>query len=87
MRSCWGRVCIAPVTKTLRSSMGAVGRLPTLHSADLPAALAQLRSRGVTTLAAALYRSRPLDEGRERLPHGVCVVIGSEGQGPDAADR
>ena len=67
--------------KTLRSSMGAAGRLPTLHSADLPAALAQLRSRGVTTLAAALYRSRPLDEAGNDFPNGVCVVIGSEGQG------
>ena len=40
-----------------------------------------LRSRGVTTLAAALYRSRPLDEAGNDFPNGVCVVIGSEGQG------
>ena len=77
-----GPGCASPLSpKTLRSSMGAAGRLPTLHSADLPAALAQLRSRGVTTLAAALYRSRPLDEAGNDFPHGVCVVIGSEGQG------
>ncbi len=73
MRSCWGRVCIALSPKTLRSSMGAAGRLPTLHSADLPAALAQLRSRGVTTLAAALYRSRPLDEGPGTTSHTRCL--------------
>lgn len=77
-----GPGCASPLSpKTLRSSMGAAGRLPTLHSADLPAALAQLRSRGVTTLAAALYRSRPLDEAGNDFPNGVCVVIGSEGQG------
>ena len=77
-----GPGCASPLSpKTLRSSMGAAGRLPTLHSADLPAALAQLRSRGVTTLAAALYRSRPLDEAGNDFPHGVCVVIGSEGKG------
>ena len=64
-----GPGCASPLSpKTLRSSMGAAGRLPTLHSDDLPAALAALRARGVTTLATALYR-------------GLCVVIGSEGQG------
>ena len=57
------------------------GRLPTLHSDDLPAALAALRARGVTTLATALYRSRPLDEAGNDFPGGLCVVIGSEGQG------
>ena len=40
-----GPGCASPLSpKTLRSSMGAAGRLPTLHSADLPAALAQLES-------------------------------------------
>lgn len=46
-----------------------------------PAALAALRARGVTTLATALYRSRPLDEAGNDFPGGLCVVIGSEGQG------
>ena len=58
---------------------GNVGTL--LHSDDLPAALAALRARGVTTLATALYRSRPLDEAGNDFPGGLCVVIGSEGQG------
>lgn len=74
-------MCIAPVAQDAALLDGGGRRLPTLHSADLPAALAQLRSRGVTTLAAALYRSRPLDEAGNDFPHGVCVVIGSEGQG------
>ncbi len=77
-----GKGCAAPLSpKTLRSSMGAAGRLPTVHSDDLPATLQALRARGVTTLAAALYRSRPLDEAGNDFPGGVCVVIGSEGQG------
>ena len=77
-----GPGCASPLSpKTLRSSMGAAGRLPTLHSDDLPAALAALRARGVTTLATALYRSRPLDEAGNDFPGGLCVVIGSEGQG------
>ena len=67
--------------KTLRSSMGAAGRLPVFHSDDLPGTLHTLRDRGVTCLAAALYRSRPLDEAGREFPGGVCVVIGSEGQG------
>lgn len=77
-----GPGCASPLSpKTLRSSMGAAGRLPTLYSDDLPAALAALRARGVTTLATALYRSRPLDEAGNDFPGGLCVVIGSEGQG------
>ena len=35
----------------------------------------------MTTLATALYRSRPLDESGNDFPGGLCVVIGSEGQG------
>lgn len=77
-----GPGCAAPFSpKTLRASMGAAGRLPVLHTADLPASLAKLRARGVTCLAAALYRSRPLDAAGRAFPGGLCVVIGSEGQG------
>lgn len=77
-----GPGCAAPFSpKTLRSSMGAAGRLPVLHAADLPHTLHTLRERGVTCLAAALYHSRPLDEAGRDFPDGVCVVIGSEGQG------
>ena len=76
-----GPGCASPLSpKTLRSSMGAAW-LPTLHTEDLPAALQKLRARGVTTLATALYRSRPLDEAGNDFPGGLCVVIGSEGQG------
>lgn len=77
-----GPGCAAPFSpKTLRSSMGAAGRLPVLHTGDLPASLRVLRERGVTCLAAALYRSRPLEQAGTEFPGGLCVVIGSEGQG------
>ena len=82
-----GPGCAAPFApKTLRASMGAAGRLPVLVVSDLPAALTALRGRGVTCLAAALYHSRSLDEVGTDFPGGVCLVIGSEGQGlTDAA--
>ena len=35
----------------------------------------------MTCLAAALYRSRPLEQAGTDFPGGLCVVIGSEGQG------
>lgn len=77
-----GPGCASPFSpKTLRSSMGAAGRLPVVQADDLPAALQALRSRGVVCLAAALYNSRPLDQAGNDFPGGLCVVIGSEGQG------
>ena len=82
-----GPGCAAPFSpKVLRASMGAAGRLPLGVCADLPAALGALRGRGVACLAAALYMARPLDAVGTQFPGGVCVVIGSEGQGlSDAA--
>ena len=35
----------------------------------------------MTCLATALYNSRPLGEAGQTFPKGLCVVIGSEGQG------
>ena len=66
--------------------MGAAGRLPVVESRCLPDTLAQLHAWGVTNLAAALYNSRPLHQVDGAYPNGVCLVIGSEGQGlTDAA--
>ena len=51
-----------------------------------PFAPKTLREKGITCLAAALYQSQPLSAAASRYPGGVCVVIGSEGQGlTDAA--
>ncbi len=44
-------------------------------------AIALLREKGITCLAAALYQSQPLSAAKAGYPGGVCVVIGSEGQG------
>lgn len=77
-----GGACADPFApKTLRASMGACGRLPLVRAPHLPDALAALRAAGITCLAAALYHSRPLDEIDPAQPGGVCLVIGSEGQG------
>lgn len=67
--------------KALRASMGASGRLPIIMVPNLPDALTHLSGEGVTCLAAALYNSRPLSEATGPYPGGLCLVIGSEGQG------
>ena len=72
--------------KTLRAGMGAVGALPVLQAESLPDTLSALGRMGVTCLAAALRGSRPLNEAGGPWPGGVCILIGSEGQGlSDAA--
>lgn len=74
--------CASPYApKTLRASMGAAVRMPVIEAGEMPAVIAQLRARGIECLAAALYHSQPLGEGQTVGAGGVCVVIGSEGQG------
>ncbi|MFI3170663.1 MAG: RNA methyltransferase [Faecalibacterium sp.] len=74
--------CASPFApKTLRASMGAVAQIPVLEGVALPETLGQLADVGVATLAAALYQSVPLSEVSQQQPDGVCIVIGSEGQG------
>ncbi len=74
--------CAAPYApKTLRASMGAAVRLSVIETGPLPPVLTALREKGIECLAAALYHSQPLGAARTAGPGGVCVVIGSEGQG------
>ncbi len=74
--------CASPFApKTLRASMGAVAQIPVIENADFAVILPQLAALGVNTLAAALYNSVPLGDVSQQQPDGVCVVIGSEGQG------
>lgn len=47
----------------------------------MPETVAALRAKKITCLAAALYNSKPLSAASSSYPDGVCVVIGSEGQG------
>ena len=67
--------------KTLRASMGAAVRIPVIETGAMPQAIALLREKGITCLAAALYQSQPLSAAKAGYPGGVCVVIGSEGRG------
>ena len=67
--------------KTLRASMGAAVRIPVIETGAMPQAITLLREKGITCLAAALYQSQPLSAAKAGYPGGVCVVIGSEGQG------
>lgn len=67
--------------KTLRASMGAAVRLPVVQTPHLPDALASLAAGGMQCLAAALYNSKPLDQVPGSFAGGLCLVIGSEGQG------
>lgn len=74
--------CASPFApKTLRASMGAAVQMPIVEGGDMVQTVAALRARGITCLAAALYRSEPLSAAAREYPGGVCVVIGSEGQG------
>lgn len=74
--------CASPYApKTLRASMGAAVRVPVIETASLVPLLQKMRSDGIVCLAAALYNSLPLSETQSNYPGGVCVVIGSEGQG------
>lgn len=74
--------CASPWSpKTLRAGMGACAKLPILELPHMPSAIDQLNGMGYTTLAAALYNSRPLTGTPHSYPSGVCLVIGSEGQG------
>ena len=77
-----GPGCASPwAPKTLRASMGAAGRMPVLEVPSLPDALNHMSDQGITCLAAALYNSRPLSAVPGKFDGGLCVVIGSEGQG------
>ncbi len=77
-----GPGCASPWSgKTLRASMGAAVRVPVIEVQSMTDTIALLREKGVACLAAALYNSQPLSAVSQQQPGGVCVVIGSEGQG------
>ena len=61
--------------------MGAAVRVPVIEAGEMPGTIAALRAKNITCLAAALYQSQPLSAAKASYPGGVCVVIGSEGQG------
>ena len=66
--------------RAVRSSMGAIFRLPVIESGDLPATLHDLGARGIRCVAAhPRPTSRGLPEVDLRGP--VCLVFGAEGEG------
>ena len=71
-----GPGCASPLSpKTLRSSMGAAGRLPTLHSDDLPAALAALRARvGGGRVLCVTALGKGLAEAQKRAYEAVAKI-------------
>lgn len=66
--------------RAVRNSMGAVFRLPVIHSASLVGSLSELRSKfGMRILAAHPGGSRHLPN--TDLQSDCCLVLGSEGEG------
>jgi tRNA G18 (ribose-2'-O)-methylase SpoU len=76
-----GRNCSSPfLRRAVRSSMGAIFRVPVVEGLDLAQALSQLGEAGFDCIAAHPRRdSRPLTEAD--FTSDCCVVFGSEGCG------
>jgi tRNA G18 (ribose-2'-O)-methylase SpoU len=72
--------CSAWLRKSVRTSMGAVFKLPVIESPDLAESLRRLREDGVQIVAAHAHADqRRLSE--IDLRRDICVVLGSEGHG------
>ena len=65
--------------KVIRSTMGAVFRLPFLYTDDLPGMIGKLKERGLRIYAAHLDGRNPYD--REDYRQGCAFLIGNEGNG------
>lgn len=65
--------------KVIRSTMGAVFRMPFFYVKDLPAAVKSLSSQGIRTYAAHLNGKNAYDE--EDYTKGCAFLIGNEGNG------
>ena len=71
--------------KTIRSTMGAIFRMPFAYTEDLPGAAGRLKRLGIRVYAAHLDGERTYDE--EDYRQGTAFLIGNEGNGlsPEAA--
>ena len=65
--------------KVIRSTMGAVFRMPFFYVKDLPAAVKSLSGQGIRTYAAHLNGKNVYDE--EDYTEGCAFLIGNEGNG------
>jgi len=83
--------CADPFSwKALRGSMGSAFRLPVVRGLEVKEALARVRQRGLTVIAAATGGETPYED--VDLTGPAAILVGSEGSGlaPDwerAADR
>lgn len=76
-----GETSVHPyMRRAVRSSMGAIFRLPVVEVLRLPEALAELRRRGVRCVAAHPHTDRRFLPEAD-LTGDCCVVLGSEGDG------
>lgn len=65
--------------KVVRSTMGAVLRMPFLYTEDLPEAVRKIKEKGILVYAAHLDGKRAYDE--EDYTCGCAFLIGNEGNG------
>lgn len=65
--------------KVIRSTMGAVFRLPSVCTDDLPGAVRELKDFGIVVCAAHLQGKQPYDQ--EDYTGGCAFLIGNEGNG------
>ena len=68
--------------KTVRSTMGAIFRVPFMVSDDMPAAVRGLEAHGITCYAARLDESAEYDKCK--LDEPCALLIGNEGNGLSA---
>lgn len=80
------RACASPLyRKAVRTSMGAVLRLPFHHDGSTPAHIEALRRAGVGVLALAPAEAGPTIEDARRDPGPRALLLGAEGTGLSAA--
>lgn len=65
--------------KTIRSTMGAIFRMPFLYADDLQESIAKMKAAGIHVYAAHLHGKRFYDE--EDYCGGTAFLIGNEGNG------
>lgn len=65
--------------KTIRSTMGAIYRMPFLYAEDLQEAIVQLKKNGICVYAAHLEGKNTYD--KENYCGGTAFLIGNEGNG------
>lgn len=66
-------------SKTIRSTMGSIYRMPTIYVEDIPNLLEQFREKGIKSYAAHLQGKNSYD--KENYQGGTAILIGNEGNG------